>query len=273
MSRRVYVNHLSIYLIGLSSVQLTTDALGTITIVEATASLAATRYQVAAGSDPQIPVNTMDAAWKRNSQYTTAQSLQSAKIVNRDGTTRDFVPAGTSPAHVQLVATSNQSLAQAYDSVSSAPTPPSKPGRSPRRLGSRSRPATSSMALLLRPRRPAGWLASGVDALVQVVKDVANEVWHIVVTIGGAIYHAAPGLCRSRRCRGDLGLQRHQGRGRGRDQVPRVHLRLAGHPGHPSRPQEPFICLGQSTIDGIDAAKAQVTTLSQELQTQIAGWA
>jgi hypothetical protein len=34
-----------------------------------------------------------------------------------------------------------------------------------------------------------------------------------------------------------------------------------------------FLCLGQSAIDGIDAAKAQVHTVSAELQTQINAWA
>jgi hypothetical protein len=66
----VYVNHLY-YLIGPSPIQLTTDALGTITIVETTSSLTATRYQISVASQAEIAVNTLDTAWQRNAKYTT----------------------------------------------------------------------------------------------------------------------------------------------------------------------------------------------------------
>ena len=94
---------------------MTTDPLGTITIVEATTSLGGTRFGVTVASEETVIVNTMDTAQQRNAKYTTVDSLKNAKIVNRDGSTRNFVPPGTSDNDLKAVAYSNQCLAQAYD--------------------------------------------------------------------------------------------------------------------------------------------------------------
>ncbi|MGI5320871.1 hypothetical protein [Actinomadura nitritigenes] len=113
----VYINNLY-YIVGTSPLEVPTDALGTVTIVETTESLAGTRYQVSVTSQPPIAVNTMETAWQRNAQYTTVASLQAAQIVSRDGSTRAFVPAGTSTKDLQSVAQSNQALATAYAKLS-----------------------------------------------------------------------------------------------------------------------------------------------------------
>jgi|GEM_PF-634711 len=289
----VYVNHLY-YLIGPSPIQLSTDALGTITIVEATASLAATRYQISVAAQPQIAVNTMDTAWQRNAKYTTVDSLKSAKIVSRDGSTRNFVPAGTSADALKGVAQTNQALASAYDRLSSEPTPPAAGTRvlaPPVTLmlaadsvavglaGGAGDSVAAGVAggagdsILVDVGDLFGWLAAGADALVSVIEDVANDVWYVVATIGDAVYRgvldcveavvaAATWVYNAIKIAVEdviLFLEFLFGW----QDILVTHRVL----------KNVFLCLGQSTIDGIEAAKARARSVSAELQAQIDAWA
>lgn len=183
----VYINHLY-YIVGPEPVEVATDVLGTVTIVEATTSLAGTRYQVVVADQPAIPISTMDPAWKRNAKYTSTVSLQSAKIVNRDGSSRPFIPAGTSAGDLDAVAKSNQSLNKAYASFSPSTMPAVRP------------PVVQSHAvvkaltgggdgLLVDVGDFFSWLASGVEAAIDIVEDAAEGVWRFIAKIGDAIYH------------------------------------------------------------------------------------
>jgi hypothetical protein len=268
----VYVNHLY-YVIGPSPIELTTDALGTITVVEATTTLTGTRFGVSVASQPAIAVNTMDTAWQRNSQYTTVASLRGAKIVNRDGSTRDFIPAGTSNDTLGRVAYSNQCLAQAYTSVSSAPQPSA-------RLPALAAPAPMALAaagiregILVDLGDLFSWLESGVEAVVQMIKDAANDFWHFVVTIGEAVYHgildcveavvaAATWVYNEIKIAVEdiinflefvFGWQ----------DILVTHKVL----------KNVFLCLGRGAVDGIEATKSDVAKVFQQLQSQINNWA
>lgn len=202
----VYINHLY-RIIGPSPIEIPTDELGTITIVETTGSLAGTRFTMSIASQPAITHNTMDSAWQRNARYTTTDSLQSAQIVARDGTTRKFIPDGTSQDDLQRVADSNAALATVYANLSSAPAPAVR---------------ALTAIRLAKPPRPVAALALGgfldgletdigdlfcyvastveaavdtvvdaVEVVVDVVEDAAESAWHFVATIGGTVYHAA----------------------------------------------------------------------------------
>jgi len=269
----VYVNHLY-YLIGPSPIQLTTDALGTITIVELTSSLTATRYQISVASQAQIAVNTMDTAWQRNTQYTSVAVLQTAQIVNRDGSTRDFVPPGTSPQDLLGVAQSNQALAKAYTHLSSSPTPQ---GAVARALAA---PATVTLAAesladgtLVDIGDLFNWLASGVDALVSVFEDIANDIWYVIATIGDAVYHAvldcveavvaaATWVYNAIKIAVEDVIQFLEFVFGWQD-ILVTHRVL----------KNVFVCLAQDAVDGIETAKAAVQTVSADLQAQINAWA
>jgi hypothetical protein len=99
----VYVNHLY-YIVGPSPIEVTADVRGSVTIVEVTQSLAGTQIsgvgRVAAAGRREHDGHGL----ARNAKYTTADSLQGAKIVNRDGTTRTFIPAGSSSDDLQSIA-------------------------------------------------------------------------------------------------------------------------------------------------------------------------
>lgn len=267
----VYINNLY-YLIGPSPIQLTTDALGTITIVELTESLAATRFLVSVASQTQIPVNTMDTAWQRNAQYTTAASLQSAKIVNRDGSTRNFVPSGTSQQDLETAAQSNQSLAEAYGQLSSAPAPQAAPTRVP------AVPAAVTLdadAILVDLGDLGSWLAkvSGIDALLTVFKDIGNDIWYLAVTIGDTVYHAVIDCVEAVMA---VATWIYNAIKIAIEDIIKFLEYLFGWQDILVTHQvlkNVFQCLAQSAIDGIEATKTQVIALCGELQGQINSWA
>jgi hypothetical protein len=266
----VYINNLY-YLVGPSPIQVTTDMLGTITIVELAESLAGTRYLVSVASQPQIAVNTMDTAWQRNAQYTTVASLQSAQIVNRDGSTTNFVPSNTSQQDLETVAQSNQCLAQAYSKLSSDPAP-----QAPAAWAS----AVSAQGLLDADSilvdfgDLVSWLAqaTGIDALLTVIKDAENDIWYLAATIGDAVYHAVIDCVEALMAAVTWiynqikilieDILRFLEYLFGWQDILVTHQVL----------KNVFQCLGQSAIDGIEATKDQVIALSGEMQAQINSW-
>lgn len=185
----VYINHLY-YIIGPEPIDVSTDQLGTVTIIETATSLAGTRFTAAVDTNGPIAVNPMDTAFQRNTTYNSVASLQSAVITNKDGTTRPFIPAGTPNDQLQAVAQSNQQLASAYSSVSSSPA---MQRRVMAFLG------TPSSALVAAGFDSAietdigdlfSWIESGVEAVINIIEDAATGLWHFVATIAGKIYSA-----------------------------------------------------------------------------------
>jgi hypothetical protein len=188
----VYINHLY-YIIGSTPIEVTTDNTGTITIVETVKTLGGSRYTAVVDSQPVPQINPMDSAFQRNSAYDSKEKLQAATIVDRQGNTTKLIPPGTTDADLDGVATSNQNIAKAYaGKVSSMP---------PARVAAvRMSAAKTVPQALVDAGYAEGILAdigdlfrtieNAVEAVVNFIEDVANEIWHIVVTIGDAIYHA-----------------------------------------------------------------------------------
>ncbi|WP_051695180.1 hypothetical protein [Caulobacter sp. UNC358MFTsu5.1] len=186
----VYINHLY-YLVGPSPVDVLTDAQGAVTIVETTTSLAGTRFLASVDGQPDLAINTLDAAWARNAQYTTADSLRSAQIVDRQGNSRAFIPAGTSKGDLDRVAYSNQCLAKAYAKVAAAPFPQARPAAlapPPSRTAALAA-AGIGEGMAVDVGDLFGWLESGVEAAIQLVEDASDGAWLFVATIGEAVYH------------------------------------------------------------------------------------
>lgn len=271
----VYINHLY-YIVGPSPIEVMTDIRGTVTIVEMTESLAGTRYQVSVASQPEVAVNTMDTAWQRNAKYTTVDLLKGAKIVNRDGSTRDFISANTSSDDLQRVATSNQALALSYDSVIKT-QPPSLARHVPLALAASHRETLAahgfSDGILVGIGDLFRWLESGVEAFVHLIEDVAAKVWHFVVEIGDAIYHAvldtveaivaaATWIYNSIKIAVEDVIKFLEFLFGWQD-ILITHKVL----------KNLFLCLGKSAIDGIQTTKADVAQLFQQLEGQIASWA
>jgi hypothetical protein len=185
----VYINHLY-YLIGPDPIEVMTDALGTVTIVQAVHTLTAARFSVAVDSVPQPTVNPMDAPFQRSVQLNSVASLQSAVITNADGSTRPFVPPGTSEVDLKKIALSNQDLAKAYGKLSDAALPLSRrPRHSARAVPHALAAAGFSDGIETDLGDLFSWLESGIESVISIVEDAAEGVWHFVARIADQIYY------------------------------------------------------------------------------------
>ena len=181
----VLINHLY-YVVGPTPITLTTDAFGTITIVEMVDTLAGTRF-TATVSGVALAINPMDPPFQRNAQYTTVQSLQGPGVVitNQDGSTQPFIPAGTSATDLASVAQSNQDLASAYASLATS-SPPSSQGVRTAAAGVLPHAADGILTDL---GDLFEWLKSGIESVVSIVWDAVGKAWNFVATIGDQIYY------------------------------------------------------------------------------------
>lgn len=195
----VRINYLY-YVIGPTAIQVNTDPLGVVTIVEPLQTVSGTRLTVSAGG-AQVTINPMDGAFKQAAALNTPTLLSHATITYQDGTTKKLVPAGASPADLQAVATGNTQLSQAY-----ATLPAMQPGVTSAFLVSAAVvnaagrvPAPAVATSLVSPDSllvDAGdlfsWLGeqleSGVDYVVQLLEDGATKLWNFVVTIADQAY-------------------------------------------------------------------------------------
>ncbi|WP_345256203.1 hypothetical protein [Flaviaesturariibacter amylovorans] len=186
-----YVNHLYYVLDG-TPVPLKTDASGTITLVEWVNDLTATRVSITNPDSTVTTYNPMDAPMGRNAALNTKDSLRNAQITAMDGSKRPLVPAGASDSDLQAVANANRNLAQAYSDVQN-------PASQVARLARRANPTAMRASIAgvggfdviwAEAGDLFNWLKSGVEAVVQIIKDAATDVWHFVVTIAGQVYAA-----------------------------------------------------------------------------------
>ncbi|AQH05586.1 hypothetical protein A9R05_41935 (plasmid) [Burkholderia sp. KK1] len=181
----VYVNHLY-YLVGPDPVQVATDDTGSITVVEAVETLSGTRFTVTLG-DQSLTINPMDKPLNKLGQLNSVSKLRSAKITAGDGSTRSLVSASVSEQDLAAVALSNTQLHTAYKSVS--------------RTGYVSHvvsgtPSSHNLtgfadAIMTDLGDLFNWLESGVEHVVDIVRDAATDVWHFVAHIAGEVYHGA----------------------------------------------------------------------------------
>jgi len=183
----VYINHLY-YVVGPEPITVVTDALGSITIVELVHTLAGTRFTATVDAQPQS-INPMDAPFKRSAKLNSVASLQSAVITNQDGTTRPFIPAGTSEEDLKKVARSNQGLNTAYTNLSASPPPSPRSLRAVVAAPSAFAVANISDGIETDLGDLFSWLESGVEAAISIIEDAGEDVWHFVASIGGKIYY------------------------------------------------------------------------------------
>jgi hypothetical protein len=178
----VYINHLY-YVVGPVPISVPTDARGTVTIVETAHTLAGTRF-IATVEGQTHSINPMDAPFQRSAALDSVASLQNAVITHRDGSTRPFIPAGVSKDDLQKVAQSNKDLRKAYTKIAASAFP------QPLRATAASPAAVAlSGGILADLGDLFSWLESGIEAVISIIEDTAENVWHFVAEIGGSIYY------------------------------------------------------------------------------------
>jgi hypothetical protein len=201
----VRINYLY-YVIGPTPIQVNTDPVGTLTIVEPLQTVAGTRLSVTAGG-AQVSINPMDAAFKKAAALNTPTLLAKATVTNQDGTSKTLVPPGTSPASLQAVATGNTQLSHAYGTL-----PAAQPAASSAFVVSPTAASTASALVAAQTPTPAvatslfsadsilvdagdlfSWLGeqfeSGIDYVVNLIEDGATKLWNFIVTIADQTYH------------------------------------------------------------------------------------
>lgn len=188
----VYINHLY-YVLDSTGIQINTDSLGSVTIVEWVNGLTGTKLNVSAGDSAAQAINPMDKPFGKIAQMNTVSSLQNAVITNDDGSTQPLVSSSVSQSDLQAAATSNGQLGQVYNTLS--PTGGGNSGAPTLRASSLAAKPTSLKvdsvdALLVDIGDLFRWLESGIEAVIQIVEDAASKVWHFVAKIGEQVYAA-----------------------------------------------------------------------------------
>lgn len=187
-----YINNLYTYL-DPTPVTLTTDAFGVITLIETVASLHGTQMSANEPGGSVVPINPMDAPFKRAAALDSQTSLQTATITASDGTTRLLVPSGALPSDVTVAATANGNLAKAYASLPA--TPPTLgtlgiPGTRRRMPVAAARVGAPLASISMDFGDLSRWIEAGAEAIVEVVHDAETGLYQFIANIAGQAYAA-----------------------------------------------------------------------------------
>jgi len=184
----VYINHLY-YIVDAAGIQINTDEFGSITVIEWINGLTGTRLSVLPANGPATLVDPMDKPMRKIAQLNSVDSLKQATITHADGSSSPLIGSGVSNAELQSVATSNSQLGEVYGTLGAAALQKTA-------LVQMS-PASSSAlsvdgidALWVDIGDLFSWLASGVEAVIQIIEDAASKTWNFIARIAGKVYAA-----------------------------------------------------------------------------------
>ncbi|GFN17260.1 hypothetical protein AtubIFM55763_004296 [Aspergillus tubingensis] len=204
-STPAYINGLY-YVLGDTPVIVKTDAMGTVTVIEATEDLQGTPLTVKVVDDSSttpLVVRPLDTAWKKLSQLNSTENLRAAKVpteivaggVLGSTETTSLVDSAAEESDVQATAAAMDQLGTTWSSIQSGDTRALVKNRGvvPATYY-QGRPGNNGRGLFDWIGMAAGdlfrWLETGVEAIVEVIKDAATEAWHFVAHIAGEVYAA-----------------------------------------------------------------------------------
>lgn len=183
----VIINNLY-YIITPDAITISTDASGSITIVQEIHDITGLQIMVADNAGTSVVINPMNKPFEKISSLNTADKLKDAVIVNPDGSTRNLVSGDVGEDRLKTVAAANIKLSEAYNEVSENFM------RRPKVLllsmpeGNRMYLEGIGETIITEVGDLFRWLASGIKYVADVIYDAATEAWHFVVTIAGKIY-------------------------------------------------------------------------------------
>jgi hypothetical protein len=187
----VYINHVY-YVISATPIEVSSDALGCLTIVEGVNTVTGTRLTIGADG-ASVTINPMDKPFQKAAGLTTADQLKGATIRYMNGTTKPLVAPGTATGDLQAVAAGNVKLSAAYATVAKTAPPPTAAVHAAAMAAAPSALVPSG-SILVDVGDFFAWLGheivSGVEHIVQFIEDTAKGLWSIVVEIAGHTYHA-----------------------------------------------------------------------------------
>lgn len=186
------------YILDTTPVQVTPDVTGTITIIECANGINGTRLTVSetVADGVQININPMDKPMQKTfglgSSTGSTTALQNAQITNPvTGVQTPLVGSGVSSQKVSTAAQGINSLQTCYSSFPGGSTATSSVRPTATlRLGDASEAGGFIDGIETAFGDVVNFLESGIDYVVNVVKDTASGLWYFVVTIGEAVYNA-----------------------------------------------------------------------------------
>ncbi|KAI3400071.1 hypothetical protein diail_4609 [Diaporthe ilicicola] len=201
----LYINGLY-YLVGPTPVTITTDTSGTITIVEACNDLNASIITAAIPNDiVSYIIDPMDYAFDKMAALDTEDALRNASypaqitaggILGNPGST-PLVDSTISQDDLQTIASRMISLRDIWGNVRPPSTTPQrrlKPSHPGVVAASRHQASDGYKGIFDNIAMAAGdlfrWLKSGVEAVIDIIKDAATDAWHFIAKIAGKVYRA-----------------------------------------------------------------------------------
>ncbi len=182
-----YINQLYYVLDEKLPITVKTDASGSITIVEAVAGVTARKLQVSLGGEQKLTINPMDKPMSKLADLDSPDKLKNAQIKAPDGSSKNLVASGVGDDDVKAAATGLKNLSTAWGSLQS-------PNSSAAAVSFAAEMPLEARSLGDEIVVAAGdlwmWLKTGVEHVIEVIKDAATNLWRVVVTIAGKVYHA-----------------------------------------------------------------------------------
>ncbi|KAF2964040.1 hypothetical protein GQX73_g9541 [Xylaria multiplex] len=204
-STPLYINGLY-YVVGPKPVKIPTDKSGTLTIVEACDDLNAAVLTVAIENDIiSYIIDPMNYAFNKIATLNSVDALRNASYPTKttaggyvgDPGYAPLIDSSVSQSDLQVVGSRMANLKGVWDDVKPPSTTPS------RRLKPTHPEVVPATQFRASPRyrdffddiaMAAGdlfqWLKSGVEAVIDIIKDAATDAWHFIAEIGGKVYRA-----------------------------------------------------------------------------------
>lgn len=183
----VYINNLY-YVLGSEPVQVKTDGLGTITVVNAVLTLSGAKLH-ASIDDTVKSVNPMDKPSQKATQLQSASALSEAVITYQDGSTKKLVKNGVKSDTLKAVANANTQLATAYNQINTMGNVKSSKRMTPKMMAMQPNVAGAG-SIWVDVGDLFSWLDHLIGEVGEVIWDAANSVWTYVVEIAGKVYSA-----------------------------------------------------------------------------------
>lgn len=184
----VYINHLY-HLVGTTPVQVETDTLGTITVVDVVSTLAGAQLHVSLVDGTKTSINPMAKPSADATKLQSASDLSNAVITYQNGDTKKLVKEGVDSKTLDAVANANIQLAAAYQQVGSGGTGGGVTRISKQTLA-KSAAASGQESIWVEAGDLFSWLEHEIEHVGELIWNETKQAWTFVVKIADEIYSA-----------------------------------------------------------------------------------
>ncbi len=179
-----YINNLY-YILDTTPIAVATNNLGCITIIESVDNIYATQLLVSQANESPVVINPMNQTISNLSKLNSVSSLQSAVIINNDGSSTPLVASGNTPQDLQAAVSGIQGLNKAYNSFT---TTGAQVSRSIDKNNLLEPLKGFDNAIITDVGDIFSYLESDVDSVITIIEDDATALWYFMVNIEGEVY-------------------------------------------------------------------------------------